>query len=229
MAENDLFSTGGRLLPTPRTNDHTGPGEHGRGGRDLRTEISLLPTPDSYAADRGGAQDPAKRRAGGHTVSHADVAVFSLATENSQSEGTGAAAKSAPTVETFVRELRAAVRTCHPRLEVVPDHTGDGSDRLGPSDLVPTPSVADALGGHQTRGGARKDELLLGGLAKYGHLSRFGPYAPAIRRWEHVLGRFAPAPTTMSKSGGQQLSAIFVEFLMGVPLGWVSDAVGPQT
>lgn len=32
------------LLPTPRTTDAHGTGDHGTGGRDLRTEISLLPT-----------------------------------------------------------------------------------------------------------------------------------------------------------------------------------------
>jgi hypothetical protein len=34
-----------RLLPTPRTTDSHGPGEHEQGGADLRTTISLLPTP----------------------------------------------------------------------------------------------------------------------------------------------------------------------------------------
>lgn len=33
----------------------------------------LLPTPDAYQGSRGGSQDPAKRRAGGHSVSLADV------------------------------------------------------------------------------------------------------------------------------------------------------------
>jgi hypothetical protein len=34
-----------RLLPTPRTSDTNGIGEHGTGGQDLRTVVSLLPTP----------------------------------------------------------------------------------------------------------------------------------------------------------------------------------------
>jgi DNA (cytosine-5)-methyltransferase 1 len=33
------------LLPTPRTNDARGAGEHGTGGLDLRTTVALLPTP----------------------------------------------------------------------------------------------------------------------------------------------------------------------------------------
>lgn len=33
------------LLPTPRTSDTNGAGKHGDGGLDLRTTVSLLPTP----------------------------------------------------------------------------------------------------------------------------------------------------------------------------------------
>jgi hypothetical protein len=36
-----------QLLPTPRTTDSTGPGEHGNGGLDLSTAVNLLPTPTS--------------------------------------------------------------------------------------------------------------------------------------------------------------------------------------
>ena len=42
-AESDCSSS--PLMPTPRTTDCHGPGKHGRGGLDLRTAISLLPTP----------------------------------------------------------------------------------------------------------------------------------------------------------------------------------------
>ena len=34
-----------RLLPTPRTTDGNGAGSHGQGGMDLRTTVTLLPTP----------------------------------------------------------------------------------------------------------------------------------------------------------------------------------------
>ena len=34
-----------RLLPTPRTSDTNGAGAHGQGGLDLRTAVTLLPTP----------------------------------------------------------------------------------------------------------------------------------------------------------------------------------------
>lgn len=53
----------------------------------------------------------------------------------------------------------------------------------------------------------------------------FGPYAPAITRWEHTTGRKAPPPTTPSRRAGgkPQLSARFVEWMMGLPEGHVTD------
>jgi DNA (cytosine-5)-methyltransferase 1 len=54
---------------------------------------------------------------------------------------------------------------------------------------------------------------------------RFGQYAPAIARWEAVLGRPAPTPTEPTgKGGAHRLSPRFVEWLMGLPDGWVTDA-----
>ena len=48
----------------------------------------------------------------------------------------------------------------------------------------------------------------------------FGPYTSAVRRWEHVLGRPAPAPTEPGRNG-PRLSPRFVEWMMGLPAGWV--------
>jgi DNA (cytosine-5)-methyltransferase 1 len=55
----------------------------------------------------------------------------------------------------------------------------------------------------------------------------FGPYAPAIARWEQVLGRPAPSPTEPGKDGRPRLSPLFVEWMMGLPAGHVTDpAIG---
>ena len=51
----------------------------------------------------------------------------------------------------------------------------------------------------------------------------FGPYAPAIARWEAVLGRPAPSPTEPGKDGRPRLSPDFVTWMMGLPAGWVTD------
>ena len=47
MSERRMVVSGCSLLPTPRTSDTNGAGAHGYGGPDLRTAISLLPTPMS--------------------------------------------------------------------------------------------------------------------------------------------------------------------------------------
>lgn len=54
----------------------------------------------------------------------------------------------------------------------------------------------------------------------------WGPYEPAVRRWERTLGRVAPAPTEVGPKGGARLSPRFVEWLMGLPAGHVCDVPG---
>jgi len=46
----------------------------------------------------------------------------------------------------------------------------------------------------------------------------FGQYEHAVRRWEHILGRAAPNP----RRDTGQLSPRFVEWMMGLPAGWVT-------
>ncbi|GHH62379.1 DNA cytosine methyltransferase [Lentzea cavernae] len=57
----------------------------------------------------------------------------------------------------------------------------------------------------------------------------WGEYTAAVRRWEHLLGRAAPYPTQPSKSGRPVLAPAFVEHLMGLPEGWISDLPLPRT
>jgi DNA (cytosine-5)-methyltransferase 1 len=54
-------------------------------------------------------------------------------------------------------------------------------------------------------------------------LRRWGRYALAIRRWEHLTGRLAPSPTLVSDDGQYRPAPRFVEWLMGLPDGWVTD------
>jgi hypothetical protein len=52
----------------------------------------------------------------------------------------------------------------------------------------------------------------------------WGKFEPAIRRWENVLGRPAPAPTKPDgKNGAHRLSSSFTEWMMGLPEGWITD------
>ncbi len=117
------------LLPTPRTSDTNGAGHHGDGGMDLRTTVTLLPTP---------------------RVRHGDSS-------------------------------ESGLRRNSPGIEAVTYHFPD---------------------------------------------QQWGKYAPAIRRWEQIVGP-APAPTEPNKNGNPRLSAAFSEWLMGWPAGWVTDpAIG---
>jgi DNA (cytosine-5)-methyltransferase 1 len=52
--------------------------------------------------------------------------------------------------------------------------------------------------------------------------SQWQQYEPAIRRWEHILGRPAPDPTIMGRNGRPRLNPVFVEWMMGLPEGWVT-------
>jgi len=86
--------------------------------------------------------------------------------------------------------------------------------------LLPTPSVADATGGHANRSGDRSHELLLPGVVRS---VDFGTYTPAITRWE-ALTRPAPSPTEPTgRDGAHRLSPRFVEWMQGLPDGWVTD------
>jgi DNA (cytosine-5)-methyltransferase 1 len=89
--------------------------------------------------------------------------------------------------------------------------------------LLPTPQVADATGGHANRSGARSDELLLPGIAREVVGQEWAGYTPAVRRWE-ALTRPAPAPTRPDgKNDRHRMSPQLPEWMMGYPLGWVTD------
>jgi len=98
----------------------------------------------------------------------------------------------------------------------------DPTDRSNP--------VAAADSGSE-RHGPRQNHLLVGRLdgqdrRAWGQsrhrdatpAADFGPYDEAVRRWEYILGRPAPAPTD-----DRGLRPEFVEWMMGLPEGWVCD------
>ena len=93
--------------------------------------------------------------------------------------------------------------------------------------LLPTPSAE-----HRDRSTATATAKLDGSrdfrdLGSVAELNRWGDYAPAIARWEHVIGRPAPEPTETGAKGNPRLSPKFVEWLMGLPAGHVTDpAIG---
>lgn len=81
----------------------------------------------------------------------------------------------------------------------------------------PGPSAGDRDG--RTAAGA-------GGADGHPGVVAWGPYGPAIDRWASVLGRPAPDPVGPTATGGQGLSPHFVEWLMGLPDGWITGVPG---
>ena len=170
--------------------------------------VALLPTPAANLGSNGGPQHPDKRRAGGHSVSIED-AVHGLAL--------------LPTPTTTQRGTDANLDTREGARANLHNEVAK---------LLPTPSVADTQGGRKSRSGERNGELLLNGIA---YTQRWGDYAPAIARWEQALGRPAPAPTEpaakpLNRHGNPRvnprLSARFVEWMMMLPAGWITDVPG---
>lgn len=100
--------------------------------------------------------------------------------------------------------------------------------------LLPTPNTLDDMPAKtraqikahrdEGRGGDRNlREYVLHELPPPLAGDRWGRYAPAIARWETVLGRSAPEPVEPTgKDGAYRLSPAFTEFLMGVEPGWVT-------
>jgi DNA (cytosine-5)-methyltransferase 1 len=99
--------------------------------------------------------------------------------------------------------------------------------------LLPTPTVSDMGAGHTTETWeawtARMRERHGNGNGHGRSLSieaqpvQFGAYADAVRRWEAVTGTVAPSPTEPGARGNSRLAASFVEWMMGLPDGWVTS------
>lgn len=89
--------------------------------------------------------------------------------------------------------------------------------------LMPTPTAADAgMSGGAV--GSSSVTLTDATVRTERRGIDFGDYAPAIERWAAVLARVAPMPTEPTgKDGAQRLATRFVEWMMGLPDGWVTD------
>ena len=97
--------------------------------------------------------------------------------------------------------------------------------RPQPARVVGRPDAAEPRG--ETPSDTDRSGLEGGEPAAGSDLPAWGLYEPAVRRWERLLGRPAPAPTEpRGRGGAHRLSPRFSEWVMGLPAGWVTDVPG---
>lgn len=189
----------GTLMPPPTASDHKA-GRHQEGtGVSLTQAVQLLPTPVAQPSGNNPSEH-LRKKPGRERVT--DLAII---VENNLLPTGGL--------------LPTPQATYAPR----------SSPGYGPNlheiarDLLPTPSASDAIMGlPRTSGRPPEKSTKLATRLEY---TDYGNYAPAIARWEKVTGRQAPPPTTPPRREGSkpQLSARFVEWMMGLPDGHVTS------
>lgn len=181
----------------------------------------------------GGSQHPPKRKAGGHGPTLADEIEHLLPTPTAsdgakglpkQKQGNGSLTLASTAARLAARTPTSATAR-HPaplQSSDTRETDHDASIRAAePKHLLPTPTSSDGNGGAATTP-KRKGGMNLGTTVT--RLPAGGAnYLPAIRRWEQVTRRAVPMPTV---PGTRRLSAEFVEWMMGLPEGWVTAAEG---
>lgn len=104
-----------------------------------------------------------------------------------------------------------------------------GPDRgPDPLTLLPTPTAADAKGSRNaTSGRTNPDTEHHNGwtLNDIAYANLWHQYRPAIERHTNTFGTPPPPPTITNHRSktGVSLNPVFVEWMMGVPEGWVTD------
>ncbi len=166
-----------------------------------RAELNLMPTPNTM--DHLPARTPEQKLANKGKGGYANVR------------------------ETVVNDLMPTPMSRDYKGDTAP-HTRDGKIQTDTVEraifhsgevLLGTPrtSSANSSTSKQVEAGAPKARL-----EDQVH-TNWGRFEPAIRRWEEVLGRTAPAPTKPDgKDGAHRLSSAFTEWMMGVPEGWIT-------
>ena len=86
--------------------------------------------------------------------------------------------------------------------------------------LLPTPTLQQ--GRSETSGRQEGSQYQVGTtLQDVAFKMDFGSYTAAIQRWEQAT-RPAPSPTVTRADGKPRLNPAFVEWMMGLPDGWVT-------
>lgn len=192
------------ILPTPRTSDTNGSGQHGNGGLDLRTAVAMLPTP--VAHDDGKSPEAhlamKSRMPGGARTQITSLAV--LARNALRQPG------DAPMLPTPVAGDADRASATYSR----------GNPTLLGS-LLPTPRASDGEKGGPNQRGSSGDVMLPAAVQP----QRFGKYAAAVARHEVAFGLSAPDPTEPGRNGKPRLAPQFPEWMQGLPQGHITDVV----
>lgn len=207
------------------------PGDQGRcagpaeapGGRPFgepagcdRAPVALLPTPkttDDRTATRG---DVNRHQPGLRALPLLLPTPTATPYGNNQSSSPGAA----------VRPPLDGVAQLLPTPTTEPT-TGNGHARNlgGEAKLLPTPRAADGPKGAVSSTSTTDRRVRNGqaNLPEFVLSAQFGQYAAAVARWTPIIGRPAPDPTIPGRNGGRRLNPRFVEWMMGIPDGHVTD------
>lgn len=209
------------LMPTARTSDTNGAGLHGSGGLDLRTAVTLLPTPDATHGRK-------TTRTGPLLAGIEALLPTPAACRSGRQKSTSPGAAIRPSLDQIDKLLPTARAT--DATKAGPNQRGSKGDLMLPSavaSLLPTACATDAKGARNATANRRApkpttqtDRWTLSDVC---FADMWGKYAPAIARWEQIVGRPAPEPMVIGDRGGRVLSPYFDEWFMGLPEGWLTD------
>ena len=195
-------------------------------------EESMLRTPSAIEG-QGGAISEDKARERNRMLQVRDQ-MAQLAAENGLKVSDSIAAQLLPTPALgHIRNYDEPVEDYLARRKKMEDgeYKGMPGVSLGVAlrmEMLPTPIVRDYKDGSaaQTRDGKVSTDTVARAVFNSGEVTEisWGKFDPAIRRWEAVLGRPAPAPTKPDgKDGSHRLSSALTEWMMGLPEGWITD------
>ncbi|AKU15774.1 DNA cytosine methyltransferase [Luteipulveratus mongoliensis] len=230
------------LLPTPIRSDAKAGSVDNREAQ-LRSAVTMLPTPEASGTSKHAGQHPDKRRSGGHSVGLQDVVEHVLlptpavndmgegktpdawdawaeAMQAKHGNGNGHGKSLSIEAQRMLPTPRAGDGT-----KGGPDQAGSSGDLMLPSavaKLLPTTTVSD----HKASGGNPDTTATHGTTltdATVRNQQDWREYGPAIRRQEAMFGRPAPAPTEPGPKGNPRLSPAFSEWLMGLPDGHITN------
>ena len=198
-------------------------------------EESMLRTPGAIAG-QGGAISEKQAREKGRMVQVRDQ-MAQLAAENGLKVSASIAESLLPTPALgHIRNYDEPVEDYLARRKKMEDgeYKGMPGVSLGVAlrmEMMPTSKALDGVKGNLKTSQQRRDAghfvdltNVAIDLAQEETKLSWGKFEPAIRRWEAVLGREAPAPTLPDgKEGNHRLNSRFTEWMMGLPDGWITD------